>query len=63
MLEIIFNERSKELCFEWGDRFLNTRRLKKDIINESGDGYVSHSQYNNLLYYPLPNAESRIQNW
>tara|TARA_B110000444_G_scaffold149536_1_gene139855 strand:- start:7985 stop:9349 length:1365 start_codon:yes stop_codon:yes gene_type:complete len=63
MLEIIFNERSKELCFEWGDRFLNTRRLKKDIINESGDGYVSHSQYNNLLYYLLPNAESRIQNW
>ena len=63
MLEIIFNERSKELCFEWGDRFLNTRRLKKDIINESGDGYVSHSQYNNLLYYPLPDAESRIQNW
>ena len=34
MLEMIYNERSIELCFEYGDRFLNTRRLKKDIVAE-----------------------------
>ena len=32
MLDIIYNERSIELCFEWGDRFYNTRRLEKDIV-------------------------------
>ena len=34
MLEIIFNERSKELYNETGDRFFNSRRLQKSIVNE-----------------------------
>ena len=62
MLEIIFDERSKELCFEWGDRFLNTRRLQKSIINEEGNGFIGFSNYNNLLVYPFNANEIRIHN-
>ncbi|MDG1028876.1 MAG: RagB/SusD family nutrient uptake outer membrane protein, partial [Flavobacteriaceae bacterium] len=62
MLEIIFNERSKELYNEWGDRFLNTRRLQKGIVNENGSGQISYSTYSQILYYPLPVNEVEIHN-
>jgi hypothetical protein len=62
MLEIIFNERSKELCFEYGDRYLNTRRLQKSIVNENGDGTIPYSEYYNLLVYPIPQSEVDIHN-
>jgi hypothetical protein len=60
MLDIIYNERSIELCFEWGDRFYNTRRLQKDIVAEGGNGVIPYSTYNTLLVYPMSTADSRI---
>ena len=62
MLEMIYKERSIELCFEYGDRFLNTRRLKKDIVAEGGNGTIPHSTYNELLVYPIPQSEIDIHN-
>jgi starch-binding outer membrane protein, SusD/RagB family len=59
-LEALFNERSKELCFEHGDRFLNTRRLEKGIINESGTGEILYSEYVNQLVFPFPLTEIQI---
>ena len=29
MLEMLFQERSIEMCFEYGDRFYNSRRVKR----------------------------------
>ena len=63
MLEIIYNERSIELCFEWGDRVYNTRRLQKDIVAEGGNGVIPFSTYNTLLVYPLSNQDSDIHGW
>jgi hypothetical protein len=60
MLDIIYNERSIELCFEWGDRFYNTRRLQKDIVAEGGNGVIPFSNYNTLLVYPISTADSDI---
>ena len=60
MLDIIYNERSIELCFEWGDRFYNTRRLEKDIVGEGGNGVIPYSNYNTLLVYPISTADSNI---
>tara|TARA_B100001063_G_scaffold10122_1_gene7926 strand:- start:5037 stop:6398 length:1362 start_codon:yes stop_codon:yes gene_type:complete len=60
MLDIIYNERSIELCFEWGDRFYNTRRLQKDIVAEGGNGVIPYSTYNTLLVYPMPTSDSDI---
>jgi hypothetical protein len=62
MLDVIFNERSKELCFEYGDRFLNSRRLQKPIVDESGSGTVPYANYNTILVYPLPLSEVNIHN-
>ncbi|MDA0889367.1 MAG: RagB/SusD family nutrient uptake outer membrane protein [Bacteroidetes bacterium] len=62
MLDVIFNERSKELCFEYGDRFLNSRRLQKSIVDESGSGTVPYANYNTILVYPLPRSEVNIHN-
>lgn len=61
-LEMLFNERSEELCFEHGDRFLNTRRLKKGIINEEGTGDISYSDYVDQLTFPFPLTEIQIHN-
>ena len=62
MLDVIFNERSKELCFEYGDRFLNSRRLQKSIVDENGSGTVPFANYNTILVYPLPQSEVNIHN-
>lgn len=61
-LNALFNERSKELCFEHGDRFLNTRRLEKGIINEAGTEEISFSEYVDQLAFPFPIAEIQIHN-
>lgn len=61
-LNILFNERSKELCFEHGDRFLNTRRLKKGIINEAGTAEIPFSEYVDQLAFPFPLNEVQIHN-
>jgi hypothetical protein len=60
MLEIIYRERSKELAFEHGDRFLNTRRLKKGILDVSGIGEIPYSEYVNRLVFPFPISEVQI---
>ena len=62
MLEIIFNERSKELYNETGDRFFNTRRLQREILNESGNGAIPYSAYNSVLYVLIPQTEIDIHN-
>jgi hypothetical protein len=62
MLEIIFNERSKELYNETGDRFFNTRRLQKSIVNESGNGFIPFSDYSLKLYNLIPQSEIEIHN-
>ena len=62
MLEIIFNERSKELYNETGDRFFNTRRLQKSIVNESGNGFIPFSDYSLKLYNLIPQSEIQIHN-
>lgn len=60
MLEAIYQERSKELAFEHGDRFLNTRRLQKGIINQDGTGEIPYSGYINQLVFPFPITEVNI---
>jgi len=60
MLNIIFEERSKELCFEVGDRFMNTRRLQKGIVNLTGDGEIAYSAYVDLMAFPFPDNEVTI---
>ena len=62
MLEIIFNERSKELYNETGDRFFNSRRLQKSIVNESGNGFISFSDYSLKLYNLIRQSEIDIHN-
>ena len=61
MLEIIFNERSKELYNETGDWF-NTRRLQKSIVNESGNGFIPFSDYSLKLFNLIPDSEIQIHN-
>ena len=60
MLDIIFEERSKELCFEVGDRFMNTRRLQKGIVNLTGDGEIAYADYVDLMAFPFPDNEVTI---
>lgn len=59
-LEELYLERTKELAFEHGDRFLNMRRLKKGIINTSGSDKIQYSEYVNRLVYPFPISEVQI---
>jgi hypothetical protein len=60
MLEMLFQERSIEMCFEYGDRFYNSRRVKRDIVAEGGNGIISHSTYNTLLVYPISQQDKDI---
>jgi hypothetical protein len=62
MLDIIYNERSKELCFELFDRLLNSVRLEKDIVDQNGSTY-SYGDYINKLYYPFPQEEIDYHNF
>lgn len=60
LLEMVYQERSKELAFEHGDRFLNIRRLKKGILDASGIGEIPYSEYVNRLVFPFPISEVQI---
>ena len=60
ILGAIYQERSKELAFEHGDRFLNTRRLQKGIINQDGAAEIPYSDYVNQLVFPFPITEVNI---
>ena len=57
---MVYQERSKELAFEHGDRFLNIRRLKKGILDASGIGEIPYSEYVNRLVFPFPISEVQI---
>ncbi len=61
-LEILYEERTKELAVEQADHFLNVRRLEKGIVQteQEGGGMIPYSQYKNLLVFPLPENEVAI---
>jgi len=61
-LDIIFDERTKEMAIELGDHYLNVRRLKKGIIKTSqeGIGLKPYSEYSELLVFPFPVNEVNI---
>ena len=45
-LDLIFEDRTKELAFELGDHFLNTKRLKLGIIKTQDEGGASKCMQN-----------------
>lgn len=59
MLDHLYVERTKELAFELGDHFLNTKRLRKDIIEipSEGTGSKSYEEYSDQLVFPFPQIE------
>jgi hypothetical protein len=61
-IDLLFDDRTKELAFELGDHFLNTKRLKKDIIRteQEGGGVKSFAEYSDLLVFPFPEIEVDI---
>ncbi len=61
-LEILYDERTKELAIEQADHFLNVKRLEKGIVQteQEGDGIKPYSQYKDLLAFPLPENEVAI---
>ena len=63
-LEIIFNERTKELAIENGDHYLNVKRLEKGIIKipSEGTGLKPYSEYSEILVFPFPLNEVTIHN-
>ena len=61
-LSMLFADRTKELAFELGDHFLNTKRLKFGIIKtqDEGEGFKTYSEWIELLLYPFPGNEVDI---
>ena len=61
-LNMLFEDRTKELAFELGDHFLNTKRLKFGIIKtqDEGEGFKTYSEWIELLLYPFPGNEVDI---
>jgi hypothetical protein len=61
-LNLIFEDRSRELAFELGDRFINTKRLKKGIIRigQEGAGFKPYAEYADLLVFPFPEIEVAV---
>jgi hypothetical protein len=59
MLDHLYNERTKELAFEIGDHFLNTKRLRRGIIKipSEGSGFKTYEEYSDLLVFPFPQTE------
>ena len=58
----LYDGRTKELAFELGDHFLNTKRLKREIIQtaDEGGGTKSYMEYSELLVFPFPEIEVDI---
>lgn len=61
-LDLIFDDRVKEMCIEMGDHYLNCRRLQKGIIKipSEGTGLKPYSEYADLLVFPFPINEVTI---
>tara|TARA_A100000164_G_scaffold380596_1_gene428694 strand:+ start:6580 stop:7929 length:1350 start_codon:yes stop_codon:yes gene_type:complete len=61
-LNMLFEDRTKELAFELGDHFLNTKRLKFGIIRtqDEGEGFKTYAEWIELLLYPFPGNEVDI---
>lgn len=61
-LNILFDDRTKELAFELGDHYLNVKRLEKGIIKtaKEGGGLQPYSEYSALLVFPFPDDEIKI---
>jgi hypothetical protein len=61
-LNLIFEDRSRELAFELGDHFINTKRLKKGIIRigQEGAGFKPYAEYADLLVFPFPEIEVAV---
>ncbi len=61
-LDILFEDRIKELGFETADHYLNLRRLEKGIVRtpEEGEGKKPYSEYADLLVFPFPVNEAKI---
>lgn len=64
ILEELYVERTKELAFELGDHFLNTKRLQRGIskISSEGSGIKSFEEYDELLVFPFPQIEIDVHN-
>ena len=61
-LDILFEDRIKELGFESADHYQNLRRLEKGIVRtpEEGTGMKPYSEYADLLVFPFPSNEVNI---
>ena len=61
-LDMLFEDRIKELGFETADHYLNLRRLEKGIVRtpEEGTGKKPYSEYADLLVFPFPDNEVKI---
>ena len=61
-LEALYAERTKEMAFERGDHYFNTRRLQRGIIKTSseGSGLKPFSEYADILAFPFPTTEIDI---
>jgi hypothetical protein len=61
-LNILFDDRVKELAIEVGDHYLNVKRLEKGIVRipSEGTGLKPYSEYSDLLAYPFPDDEIKI---
>jgi hypothetical protein len=63
-LDLLYEERLKELAFETDDHYLNVRRLKKPIIQSptEGGGWKNYEEYSDLLVFPFPETEVGFHN-
>ena len=61
-LDIIYNDRTKEMAIELGDHYLNVRRLQRGIVKipSEGVGLKPYSEYADLLAFPFPQKEIGI---
>jgi hypothetical protein len=61
-LDLLFDDRVKEMCIELSDHYLNCRRLQKGIIKipSEGTGLKPYSEYADLLVFPFPINEVTI---
>jgi hypothetical protein len=61
-LQILYEDRIKELAFESGDHYMNVRRLERGIVRipVEGTGMKPYSEYADLLVFPFPENEIKI---
>jgi len=63
-LELLYEERLKELSYETDDHYLNLHRLEKPIIGSPTEGgeLKPYSDYSDLLVFPFPETEIEFHN-